>query len=69
MSDMKAYQARWSPPVVTYLSSANLTLYSVPSPGGGPVLAAILNIMNQYENKQVNYRHEILLLISRAVFN
>jgi gamma-glutamyltranspeptidase/glutathione hydrolase/leukotriene-C4 hydrolase len=48
-ADLAAYNATWAEPVALELlpASLNLTLYSVPPPGSGAVLAAILNIMQQ----------------------
>ena len=57
--DLAAYSAVWAEPVVLDLSPRlNLTMYSVPAPGSGPVLAAILNIIqnsDRYEEDALFY--------------
>jgi gamma-glutamyltranspeptidase / glutathione hydrolase / leukotriene-C4 hydrolase len=50
-ADLAAYSARWEDPVVLPLAPLlNLTLYSVPPPGSGAVLAAILNIIQHSDH-------------------
>lgn len=39
------YRVRWSAPVTANLNN-NVTMYSVPPPGSGVLLALILNILN-----------------------
>jgi hypothetical protein len=39
--------------VTLHLTASNLTLHSVPPPGSGAVLAAILNIIQHSDNFQV----------------
>jgi len=46
--DLGSYRARWLPPVSVNLSSLGLSFHSVPPPGSGPVLAHILNILDNY---------------------
>ena len=51
VDDLAAYSARWEEPVVLPLAPLlNLTLYSVPPPGSGAVLAAILNIIQHSDH-------------------
>ena len=45
MQDLNYYRAKWSDPLVVPLANSNLTLLTVPPPGSGAVLAAILNIV------------------------
>jgi len=45
---MERYRARWVEAVKVKLSSLNSTLYSVPPPGSGAILAYILNIMDHF---------------------
>ena len=45
MEDMSSYQVEWQEPIRVLLNSTKMTLLSVPPPGSGAVLAAILNIM------------------------
>jgi len=47
MADLNAYTADWLPGLEVDLARDNLTLHSVPPPGSGAVLAAVLNIMQQ----------------------
>ena len=47
--DMNNYKAKWEEPIVVPLPETQLTLYSVPPPGSGAVLAAIINIMENFE--------------------
>ena len=56
MADMAAYSSVWSPTVQTVLQSVNLTVHSAPPPGSGAVLGAILNIMDQFPDHQVQGR-------------
>ena len=48
MEDMREYEARWETPVSVHLESLAATLYSVPPPGSGAVLAFILNILDNF---------------------
>ena len=62
MKDMKGYKARWEVPVSVHLESLNATLYSVPPPASGAVLAAILNIIESFgpmEEDEIFY-HRLL---------
>ena len=45
--DLASYTVRWADPVTVKLDSLGLQFYSVPPPGSGPILAAILNILDQ----------------------
>ena len=45
MEDMSSYRVEWQEPIRVLLNSTKMTLLSVPPPGSGAVLAAILNIM------------------------
>lgn len=45
--DLASYTVRWAEPVTVRLDSLGLQFYSVPPPGSGPILAAILNILDQ----------------------
>jgi len=47
MDDLRQYTAEWTQPVKVDLSSANLSVYSVPPPGSGVILAHILNILDE----------------------
>ncbi|XP_049941993.1 scoloptoxin SSD14-like isoform X1 [Schistocerca serialis cubense] len=47
MDDLRNYEIHWEPPVSAKLSG-NVTLYTMPLPGSGPVLAFILNILDGY---------------------
>ena len=51
MEDMEGYKVRWEEPVSVHLESLNATLYSVPPPASGAVLAFILNILDNYNIK------------------
>ena len=48
MKDMAEYEARWEEPVSVHLDSLAATLYSVPPPGSGAVLAFVLNILDNF---------------------
>jgi len=48
LSDLTSYRTEWLDPIAVNMSSTNLTLYSIPPPGSGAVLAAILNIMENF---------------------
>jgi gamma-glutamyltranspeptidase len=56
-ADLAAYSATWAEPVMLTLTASNLTMYSVPPPGSGAVLAAILNIIQHSDNFQVCKGH------------
>jgi gamma-glutamyltranspeptidase/glutathione hydrolase/leukotriene-C4 hydrolase len=56
-ADLAAYSATWAEPVTLNLTANNLTMYSVPPPGSGAVLAAILNIIQHSDNFQVCEGH------------
>ncbi|KAF5306948.1 hypothetical protein FQA39_LY00178 [Lamprigera yunnana] len=45
--DLKAYKPVWNKPVVADVPN-NLTLYSIPLPGSGPILTFILNMMKNF---------------------
>lgn len=63
LADMAAYSSVWSPTVQTVLQSVNLTVHSAPPPGSGAVLGAILNIMDQFPDHQVQgYRENFNIL-------
>ena len=47
--DLSGYSVEWMTPVMASLRSESLTLYSVPPPASGAVLAAILNILDTYD--------------------
>jgi len=49
MEDMSSYRVEWQEPIRVLLNSTKMTLLSVPPPGSGAVLAAILNIMQNYD--------------------
>ena len=51
MEDMEGYKVRWEEPVSVHLESIAATLYSVPPPSSGAVLAFILNILDNYKIK------------------
>ncbi|GFG33537.1 hypothetical protein Cfor_03444 [Coptotermes formosanus] len=56
--DMNEYQVRWTAPVTAHLAN-NITMYSVPPPGSGVILALILNILNgmvPHENNVTTYQ-------------
>jgi len=56
--DMNEYQVNWTAPVTAKLAN-NITLYSVPPPGSGVILALILNILNDmvpHENDVTTYQ-------------
>jgi len=56
--DMNEYQVSWTAPVTADLPN-NITLYSVPPPGSGVILALILNILNgmvPHENDVTTYQ-------------
>jgi gamma-glutamyltranspeptidase/glutathione hydrolase/leukotriene-C4 hydrolase len=56
--DMNEYQVNWTAPVTAQLAN-NITLYSVPPPGSGVILALILNILNDmvlHENDVTTYQ-------------
>jgi gamma-glutamyltranspeptidase len=57
VADLAAYSATWAEPVTLHLTASNLTMYSVPPPGSGAVLAAILNIIQHSDNFQVRKGH------------
>ena len=46
--DLTSYQVEWLHPVKAGLKSDSLTLFSVPPPASGAVLAAILNIIDSF---------------------
>ena len=48
LSDLARYKPEWVDPITVQMSTTNLTLYSMPPPGSGAVLAAILNIMENF---------------------
>ena len=48
LSDLATYKPEWVDPITVHMPSTNLTLYSMPPPGSGAVLAAILNIMENF---------------------
>ena len=64
MEDMAEYRARWENPVSVHLESLGSTLYSVPPPGSGVVLAFILNIP---DNFNIQPGDDIPLLYHRMV--
>ena len=64
MEDLAQYQARWEEPVSVHLESLGATLYSVPPPGSGAVLAFILNILDNFSIKPGD---DIPLLFHRTV--
>lgn len=56
--DMNEYQVTWAAPVTANLIN-NVTMYSVPPPGSGVLLALILNILNgivPHENNITTYQ-------------
>ena len=61
LEDMSSYQVEWQEPVSVLLNSTKMTLLSVPPPGSGSVLAAILNIMQVSQYHQPNI---IITLVS-----
>jgi len=60
--DMSNYKSTWDSTVSVHLNSVNLTVHSVPPPGSGAVLAAILNILDEYNLHQDNvlFYHRIV---------
>ena len=64
MEDLAQYRARWEEPVSVHLESLGATLYSVPPPGSGAVLAFILNILDNFSIKPGD---DIPLLFHRTV--
>lgn len=48
--DLKDYQVRWSKPVTTLLRNGKM-LYTMPSPGAGPLLIFIINLLKSFEFK------------------
>ena len=52
LSDLGSYQPQWLDPIIVNITTSNLTLYSIPPPGSGAVLAAILNIMENFPIKE-----------------
>ena len=64
MEDLAEYRARWEEPVSVHLDSLASTLYSVPPPGSGVVLASILNIL---DNFNIRPGDDIPLLYHRTV--
>ncbi|KAK6625619.1 hypothetical protein RUM43_005918 [Polyplax serrata] len=61
LEDMKNYRVQWDDPVVLKLSQG-ITLYSVPPPGSGTILALILNILDGY-----NFNETSISSIERAI--
>ena len=51
LADLGSYQPQWLDPISVNITTSNLTLYSIPPPGSGAVLAAILNIMENFPIK------------------
>ena len=52
------FRVSWTEPVTAHLAN-NITLYSVPPPGSGVILALILNILNgivPHENHVTTYQ-------------
>jgi len=52
------FRVKWTEPVTAHLAN-NITLYSVPPPGSGVILALILNILNgmvPHENNVTTYQ-------------
>lgn len=47
MDDLRKYEVRWEPPVSAKMAG-NITLYTMPLPGSGPLLAFILNILDGF---------------------
>lgn len=47
IEDLMEYQVRWEKPVIAHLKN-NKTLYTVPVPGGGTLIAFIMNVLNDY---------------------
>ena len=64
MQDMAEYEARWEDSVSVHLESLGATLYSVPPPGSGAVLASILNILDNFD---IQPGDDIPLLYHRMV--
>lgn len=60
VDDLVQYNVEWSKPVSTTLRN-NLTLYSMPLPSSGPVLAMILNVMEGYEaDDSLTFYHRLI---------
>lgn len=60
IEDFVAYEVEWKEPVATTLRQ-NHTMYSVPTPASGNVLALILNILNEIEPKYSSeYFHQMV---------
>lgn len=47
VEDLMKYNVRWEKPISVNLA-ANKTLYTIPLPGSGPLVAFILNVLNDY---------------------
>lgn len=60
VEDLMKYNVRWEKPIRAYLKN-NRTLYTVPLPSGGPVLAFILNVLNEHlpEKESIVALHRI----------
>ena len=46
---MQGYKPEWEEPIAVPLTNSHLTIYSVPPPGSGAVLASIINIMENFD--------------------
>jgi len=47
--DMSGYKAQWLEPITVDLATSKSKMYSVPPPGSGAVLGAIMNIMEYFQ--------------------
>ena len=48
MADLASYRTEWMSPITVKLQTRPVTVYSVPPPASGAVLAAILNIVDMF---------------------
>lgn len=59
--DLLQYKVQWKKPISINVKG-NKTIYTMPLPGGGPLVASIVNVVNTYKDK-----HESVLSLHRIV--
>ena len=62
MEDLASYRTQWMSPISVKLQTRPVTVYSVPPPASGAVLAAMLNIIDTFgdmEHDNVFYQRII----------
>ncbi|XP_075744456.1 scoloptoxin SSD14-like isoform X2 [Rhipicephalus microplus] len=64
--DLKNYTVRWEKPVNTTFQG-NYTLFSVPPPGSGPVLAYILGIMDKFRSENESCLPDNITTLHRII--